>query len=100
MQVRYSLAAAQKIRELCDYYATIDPELRRRAMSAIVTSLNALVQRPRTGRPFLLDIAYRERVIRFGSSHFVALYRIDEENDCILIAAIRHEREMGYADES
>jgi plasmid stabilization system protein ParE len=100
MQVRYSLAAAQKIRQLCDYYAAIDPELRRRAMSAIVTSLNALAQRPRIGRPFFLDVAYRERIIRFGSSHFVALYRIDEDNGFILVSAIRHEREMGYGDES
>jgi plasmid stabilization system protein ParE len=95
-EVRYSPRAAAKIKSLCEYYADIDPQLADKARSAIVESLNLLIERPRIGRPAIERPKFRERVIRFGSSHFLALYYLDEITGDVLVVAIRHEREMGY----
>lgn len=38
--------------------------------------------------------AYREWVIDFGNSGYVALYRVDEET--ITLLAVRHQRELGF----
>lgn len=64
-------------------------------MNVIVGSLNALASNPAMDRPYAANPGYREKVIAFGSSHFVALYRIDGD-DSVIVAAIRHERESGY----
>lgn len=97
-RVRYALQAAAKIRSLCDYYAAVDDHLRARAMNVIVTSLNALASNPAMGRPYAANADYREKVIAFGSSHFIALYRIDGD-DNVIVTAIRHERESGYGED-
>jgi ParE toxin of type II toxin-antitoxin system, parDE len=86
-KVKYSPKAAAKIRTTCEFYKQFDSELPSRARLTIVSSL---------GRPWLLNLNYRERVIPFGSSHFLALYQFDETSGDILVLGIRHEREMSY----
>jgi plasmid stabilization system protein ParE len=95
-KVKYSPKAAAKIRTTCEFYKQFDSELPRRARNTIVSSLLRLLDHPKVGRPWLLNLNYRERVISFGSSHFLALYQFDETNGDILVVGIRHEREMSY----
>jgi len=38
----------------------------------------------------------RELVISRGCTGYVALYRFEEDQDAVLILAIRHQREAGY----
>jgi plasmid stabilization system protein ParE len=94
-QVKYSRQAKLKISSACSFYAALDEQLGERAMIAIVSSLDKLAANPKVGRPFLENLNYRERVIPFGSSHFLALYRTNEEGD-VLVVSLRHERELGY----
>lgn len=94
-QVKYSLQAQAKIASACAFYAALDEKLGERAMSIIITSIDKLADHPKTGRPFLENLNYRERVIPFGSSHFLALYRINDVGD-VVIVSLRHERELGY----
>ncbi|QHD70516.1 type II toxin-antitoxin system RelE/ParE family toxin [Sphingobium yanoikuyae] len=37
---------------------------------------------------------YREKLIAFGNSGYVALYRLD--GDVVAILAVRHQKESGY----
>lgn len=39
---------------------------------------------------------YREWVIDFGASGYVALYRYAGEGDEVTVLALRHQRELGY----
>ena len=94
--VRYSIEAAAKIKRACEFYETLDQGLYKKAMLAITSSLSKLADRPKVGRPFVHNMNYRERFIPFGSSHFIALYRIDEMDGSVVVVALRHEREMGY----
>ena len=95
-QVIYSNLAAKKIRTACDFYAKFDEKLGQQLRSTIVSSLNKLAYNPKIGRPCIENLAYRERIIPFGGSHFLALYRIEEIDGGIVILSIRHERELDY----
>ncbi len=54
-----------------------------------------LAQHPEIGRPAEdMEPEYREWLIDFGDSGYVALYRYDGET--VLIVAVRHQREAGY----
>ncbi|MDO7834851.1 type II toxin-antitoxin system RelE/ParE family toxin [Sphingobium sp. HBC34] len=72
-----------------------DAEAARRAGEAIRQGVKMLAAYPRIGR--LIDDLpeeYREWLIDFGESGYVARYRVDRES--VTILAIRHQREVGY----
>lgn len=67
----------------------------RRAVAAIRASVRVLADQPRAGRPVdEMDSEFREWIIDFGDSGYVALYRLDGETAAIL--AVRHQKEVGY----
>jgi plasmid stabilization system protein ParE len=58
-------------------------------------AMKLLQQQPGLGRPAEhMEPQYRERIINFGESGYMALYRFDGTTAVIL--AIRHQREVGY----
>ncbi|AKJ26918.1 plasmid stabilization protein [Caldimonas brevitalea] len=71
------------------------PDAAQRAGRAVAQALKVLGQQPHIGRPVEeMPIEYREWLIDFGDSGYVALYRID--GDLVTILAVRHQREVGY----
>lgn len=57
--------------------------------------MKVLADQPGVGRPAEnMEPEYREWMIDFGDSGYVALYRFDGETAVIL--AVRHQREVGY----
>ncbi|HSS05719.1 MAG TPA: type II toxin-antitoxin system RelE/ParE family toxin, partial [Rhodanobacteraceae bacterium] len=42
----------------------------------------------------------RELVISRGHSGYIALYSYEQLEDTVLVLAIRHQREAGYADDT
>ena len=67
----------------------------QRAATAIVKAIQVLGHQPRIGRPVQeMDIAYRELVIQFGDSGYLALYRC--EDDAVTVLSLRHQKEAGY----
>lgn len=67
----------------------------RRAGEAIRQGVRILGEQPRLGR-IVDDLPeqFREWIIDFGDSGYVARYRID--NDVVTILAVRHQKEAGY----
>jgi hypothetical protein len=51
---------------------------------------------PAAGRPLSDLPELRERVIAFGDSGFVALYRHEPAEDVVYVLAFRHQKEVGY----
>jgi len=49
------------------------------------------------GRP--VEEGLRELVISRGKSGYVALYEYFEKEDVVLVVAVRHQREAGFAEE-
>ena len=56
--------------------------------------MRGLGQHPGLGRPVEEMPQYRELLIEFGDSGYVALYR--HEGDQVTVLALRHQREAGY----
>lgn len=68
----------------------------RRASQTIVRHFTLLEATPDIGRPLPDLPEFRELVIGFGDSGYVALYRHEPANDALYILAFRHQKEAGY----
>lgn len=67
----------------------------RRAGEAIVNAVRVLGSQPQLGRPVEdMPDEFREWIIDFGDSGYVARYRIDPE--AVTILALRHQKAVGF----
>ena len=67
----------------------------KNAVKAIRGSVKILAVQPEVGRPVEdMDPEYREWLIEFGSSGYIALYHY--EGQTAIIVAVRHQKEVGY----
>lgn len=95
-RVRYTQTARDDLLRLYAFLLEIDYGVAKRALEAIDKSVDMLKSFPFTCRkadpanPFL-----RELLVSFGSSGYVALYEI-EDDQTVTILAIRHQREVDY----
>lgn len=83
------------MQRLRDFLQAKNADAARRAGEAIRQGVKLLGAYPRMGR--LVDDLpeqFREWLIDFGDSGYVARYRVDDE--AVTILAIRHQREAGY----
>ncbi len=87
--------AQQKILAIGLFYLEKDEAVAKRAMQTIVHAFKKLLVNPHIGRPYPEVLHLRELVIPFGAQGFVALYRIDANND-VVVLNIRHQREQNY----
>lgn len=72
-----------------------DADAATRAVAAIRAGVKILAKSPHIGRPAEdMDPEYREKLIDFGNSGYVVLYRLDGETVALL--AVRHQKEVGY----
>lgn len=78
------------------FLMTKSPQAARRAMAAIQKQLRTLETAPEIGRPDPGDPAFRELIIAFGASGYVARYRYEQRLDAVIVTAFRHQREAGY----
>jgi len=93
--VIWTPAALGDVERLHDFLKDRNPLAARRAVRAIREGLNLLADQPQVGRPVEnMEPEFREWLISFGDSGYVALYHFDGENAVIL--AVRHQREAGY----
>ena len=88
-------SALADVQRLYRFLALKDVDAARRAVKAIRTGVSALADQPRLGRP-VEDMAeeYREWVVDFGDSGYIALYR--NAGGQTVILAVRHQKEAGY----
>jgi plasmid stabilization system protein ParE len=94
-QVRFAPGALRDLQRMRDFLKPRNPAAAGRAAETIVKALRVLGHRPHIGRPVDdLPDEYREWLIDFGDSGYVARYRID--GDVVTILAIRHQKEVGY----
>lgn len=91
----WSPQALLDVQRLYRFLAMKNADAARRAVEVIRDELKVLRLRPGIGRPAEnMDAEFREWVIDFGQSSYVALYRFD--GDAAVILAVRHQRETGY----
>jgi plasmid stabilization system protein ParE len=94
-QVKFAPAALNDLSRLREFLRLKNPAAAKRAAAAITKPVQLLGQYPQIGRPAEeMDIEYRELLIYFGDSGYVALYRY--QVDVVTVLSLRHQREAGY----
>ncbi len=91
----WSQPALLDVQRLYRFLAPKNPDAAKRAVKAIRQGMKVLGQQPGVGRPVEdMPEAFREWIIDFGESGYVARYRI--EVDAITILAVRHQKEVDF----
>ena len=91
----WSPHALRDVQRLYRFLANKNVDAAKRAVSAIRQAVKVLVIQPAIGRPIEdMTDEFREWVIDFGDSGYVARYRL--EGSDVVILAVRHQREAGY----
>ena len=91
----WSPPALADVQKLYRFLAIKDIDSARRAMKTLRVGVKILAHQPEIGRPVDdMDPMFREWLINFGTSGYIALYRFDGETATIL--AVRHQKEAGY----
>lgn len=91
----WSPHALRDVQRLYRFLAEKNIEAARRAVKSIREGVKVIARQPGIGRLAEdMEPEYREWLIDFGDSGYVALYRHDGKTAVIL--AVRHQREAGY----
>lgn len=91
----WSQPALLDVQRLYRFLAPKNLDAAKRAVTAIRHGVKVLGQQPSVGRPIEeMSNEFREWIIDFGDSGYVARYRID--SDVVTILAVRHQKEVGH----
>ena len=95
-EVIYARRAVDDLERLLLFLEREQPGASAAAAAIIADGLGILERHPLIGRPVEHDL--RELLISRGRSGYAALYGYQRAQDVVLVLAIRHQREAGYAD--
>lgn len=91
----WSPQALRDVQRLYRFLAVHNLDAAKRAVKTIRQEVKVLEQQPAIGRPMRdMEPEYREWLIDFADSGYVALYRLAGE--AVVILAVRHQREVGH----
>ena len=91
----WSPAALLDVQRLYRFLAPQNPDDAKRAVRAIRQGLKVLEKQSGMGRPVEeMNDEFRDWIIDFGDSGYVARYRVDP--DAVTILAVRHQKEVGF----
>ena len=94
-QLIWSPQALLDVQRLYRFLAPKNQDAAKRAITAIRQGVNVLSLQPAMGRPVEdMDDEFRDWIIDFGDSGYVARYRLHSEN--VIILAVRHQKEAGF----
>ena len=94
-RLSWSPQALLDVQRIYRFLTSKNIDAAKRAVKAIRQGVKVLGQQPGIGRPIEdMPDEFREWVIDFGDSGYVARYRLDVDEVVILV--VRHQREAGY----
>lgn len=96
-KVRFTAEALEDLDRLYDFLLGKDLGAAERALDAIERAMALIAWSPFSCRKALLqkNPRWRELLIPFGHSGYVALFEIDDQKT-VTVAAVRHQREEDY----
>ena len=94
-QLIWSPQALLDVQRLYRFLAPQNQDAAKRAVTAIRQSVKVLSLQPGMGRPVEgMDNEFRDWIIDFGDSGYVARYRPEAEK--VIILAVRLQKEVGF----
>jgi len=96
-KVRLTAEALEDLNRLYDFLLKRDLDAAGRALAAIEHAMRLLCFSPFSCRKALLqkNPRWRELLIPFGHSGYIALFEIDDKHT-VTVTAVRHQREEDY----
>ena len=96
-KVRLTAEALKDLDQLYDFLVKRDLDAAERALAAIERAFELLSYSPFSCRKALLQTSprWREILIPFGHSGYIALFEIDDGRT-VTVTAVRHQREEDY----
>lgn len=95
-QLIWTPDALRAIQRCYRFLVPKNPDAASRAVKAIREHMLVLESHPAIGRPAdKMSAEFREILIPFGESGYVALYRMD--GDRVVVLTVRHQSEAGYS---
>ena len=95
--VEITQRALADLERLIDFIAAGDPQSAREQVLSVRKALEVLADHPLLGRA--VEKGRRELVLSRGRYGYIAKYRWLPAEDIVLILAVRHQLEAGYAGE-
>jgi plasmid stabilization system protein ParE len=94
-QLIWSPQALLDVQRLFRFLAPKNQDASKRAVMAIRQGIKVLTLQPHMGRPVEnMDDEFRDWIIDFGDSGYVARYRLNAHS--LIILAVRHQKEAGF----
>jgi len=90
----YAKRAYADLDRLVQSVAGGGPEAMEAVVDVIADAVEILARHPLIGR--IAEQSLRELVISRGKTGYIALYDYDPDDDCVVILALRAQREAGY----
>ena len=90
----YSARALDDLERVTDFLVDTDPAAAAVTVDLIAEAVAILAHHPLIGRP--AEHGLRELVISRRRTGYIALYSFETAQDCVLILAVRHQREAGH----
>ena len=97
-QLAFTADAREEIKQLYDFLLNIDVDVAERAMEIMESAFDTVCRNPficHKAAGGELGSRWRELLINFGSSGYVALFEI-ENDTTVTITAVRHQRKSDY----
>ena len=91
-KVVYSKGALRDLERIAEFLAPEDFKVVRAAVEAVIEAVELLARHPLLGHT--VEHGLRELVISRGKTGYLALYDFLEDEDVVLILALRHQREL------
>ncbi len=96
-KIIYTSGFLKDLDRITDFLIEVDPSLCAETTALIFEATEILARHPWIGRP--AEEGLRELLIAQGRNGYVALYRFRKDIAQVRILALRHQREVGYADD-
>ena len=94
-RLSWSPSAILDVQRCYKFLKQNNAEAAKKAVLAIQSQVRMIAKYPEIGRTKIdMNSEYREWLIAFGDSGYIALYRF--EHDVVTILAVRHQKEVGY----
>lgn len=94
-QIIYTPRAVADLVRLRDFLKTSSPDAAKRAVAIIRLAIQKSAVQPERFRPVQDLMYYREIIIDFGSSGYIARFRYEQGSD-IIIVRIKHQLEDDF----
>jgi addiction module RelE/StbE family toxin len=93
-QISYAGQALADLERISEFLAEESLEVALAALDLIDEAISILARHPLIGRPAESNL--RELVISQGRTGYIALYCYEQQQDAVLVLAVRHQREAGF----